>query len=200
MALFTRGLYDSDPSFTSLFRLLDEYDNYNRDTRTNSSNPSRHQARHQVSTFNPKFDVRETDNAYELHGELPGIEREKIDISFTDPQTLVIRGRTERNYTAGTPPAQQAIITEKGGDHAESASPKDKEPSGAEKNNGNNNTSKGSFEKYWVQERSIGEFARTFSFPSRVDQDAVSAKLNNGVLSLTVPKAKKLEARRIAIN
>jgi HSP20 family molecular chaperone IbpA len=66
--------------------------------------------------------------------------------------------------------------------------------------NGGAEKTKAPFDKYWVQERSIGEFARTFSFPSRVDQDAVSANLNNGVLSLVIPKAKKHEARRIAIN
>ena len=41
-------------------------------------------------------DVRETEHAYELHGELPGIERENLNIEFTDPRTIQIRGRVER--------------------------------------------------------------------------------------------------------
>jgi len=209
MSIFPRGLYNSDPSFTSLFRLLDEFDSYNREARGGSNERPRQHGRHQISTFQPKFDVRETDSAYELHGELPGLERDQINIEFTDPQTLVIRGRTERSYTAGTPPAgfvegveQQptGAITEKGEDHA-AASPKENESSGSGGEVANTQEkTKPPFEKYWVQERSVGEFARTFSFPSRVDQEAVSASLNSGVLSLVVPKAKKHEARRIAIN
>ncbi|KAK3310317.1 small heat shock protein [Chaetomium strumarium] len=207
MSLFPRGFYDSDPSFTPLFRLLDEFDNYTREARGNGERP-RNRGRHShVSTFNPKFDVRETDNAYELHGELPGIDRDKINIEFTDDQTLVIRGRSERTYTAGNPSAglveggKQSTITEKGEEHAAAAKEANAngnggEEQGHEKANNNNKA----FEKWWVQERSVGEFARTFSFPSRIDQDAVSASLNNGVLSLVVPKARKQETRRIAIN
>ncbi|KAL8909803.1 MAG: hypothetical protein Q9171_004893 [Xanthocarpia ochracea] len=52
--------------------------------------------------------------------------------------------------------------------------------------------------KYWVSERSVGEFQRTFSFPGKVDQEAVKASLKNGILSIVVPKAAKQE-RKIAI-
>lgn len=208
MSLFTRSLYDPDASFTPLFRLLDEFDNYSRETRDNNHERSRHRGRHHLSTFNPKFDVRETDNAYELHGELPGIERDKINIEFTDAQTLVIRGRTERKYTAGTPPAglveggkqPAGAITEKAGEQHATPAKDSSNAAGDESNGGGTQKTKAPFEKYWVQERSIGEFARTFSFPTRVDQDSVSASLNNGILSLVVPKAKKHETRRIAIN
>ncbi|KAK0516223.1 hypothetical protein JMJ35_000826 [Cladonia borealis] len=53
--------------------------------------------------------------------------------------------------------------------------------------------------KYWISERSVGEFERRFSFPGRVDQDAVKASLRNGILSVVVPKVVKGEARRILI-
>lgn len=52
--------------------------------------------------------------------------------------------------------------------------------------------------KYWVSERSVGEFRRTFSFPGKVDQEAVKASLKNGILSIVVPKAAK-QQRKIAI-
>ena len=52
--------------------------------------------------------------------------------------------------------------------------------------------------KYWVSERSVGHFERRFSFPGKVDQDAVKASLTNGILSIVVPKAAKQE-RKIAI-
>ena len=53
--------------------------------------------------------------------------------------------------------------------------------------------------KYWISERSVGEFERRFSFPGRVDQDAVKASLKNGILSVVVPKIVRGEARRIVI-
>jgi len=211
MSFFPRSFYDSEAaSFTPLFRLLDEFDSY---TRGNNGHNHGQRAHHRrggnlgfANTFNPKFDVRETDAAYELHGELPGVERDNVSIEFTDPQTLVIRGRAERSYTAGTPPAglveggaqMTGAIKEKGEEEGPAST--------GDKNAGEKSVSKKEeetkppFEKYWVQERSVGEFARTFSFPSRVDQEAVSASLNNGILSLTIPKAKKHETRRIAIN
>jgi len=53
--------------------------------------------------------------------------------------------------------------------------------------------------KYWLTERSVGEFSRNFSFPSPVDQDAISAKFKDGILNIVVPKSKKHENRRIHI-
>jgi HSP20 family molecular chaperone IbpA len=52
---------------------------------------------------------------------------------------------------------------------------------------------------YWVSERSVGQFARTFRFPSRVDQENVKASLKDGILSIVVPKAAAPENRRIEI-
>ncbi|KAK3379042.1 HSP20-like chaperone [Lasiosphaeria ovina] len=46
----------------------------------------------------------------------------------------------------------------------------------------------------------IGEFARTFTFPGRVDADGLSAGFNNGVLKVTVPKEKEHQVRRIVVN
>jgi HSP20 family protein len=53
--------------------------------------------------------------------------------------------------------------------------------------------------KYWVSERTVGQFHRSFSFPTRVDHDAVKASLKNGILSIVVPKAKAVQPRRIQI-
>lgn len=53
--------------------------------------------------------------------------------------------------------------------------------------------------KYWVRERSLGEFERRFAFPSRVDQEAVKASLRNGILSVVVPKIVEQGVRRVVI-
>jgi HSP20 family protein len=47
------------------------------------------------------------------------------------------------------------------------------------------------------RERSLGTFSRQFNLPDSADQETVTAKTNNGVLEITIPKAKK--ARPISI-
>jgi len=219
MSLFPRAFYGSDPSFTPLFRLLDDFDTYSREVSDTQPQSGRGH-RHVVRTFNPRFDVRETETAYELHGELPGIDKKDVHIEFTDGQTVVIRGRVERSYTSGTPPAgvlgQGAVsgaITEAGEGEQQTEKPAahkatvEDEGAEAEPAASSTEVAKKSSEKapehgskYWASERSVGEFSRSFSFPSRVDSEAVRASLDNGILNVVVPKAKKLEARRIAIN
>jgi len=209
MSFFPRG-FISDPStsFTPLFRLLDEYGDYQ-----SSSRPHHH--RNAVTkTFAPKFDVKELPDSYELHGELPGIEQKDIDIEFTDSATLTVRGKSERSYSAGTPPpglvegpvahgAIEAGQTDTNGRHKEHQPSVEDEPE-TSKNQvttaQEKTTPREPEAKFWVSERSVGEFSRSFSFPERVDQDAVRASMKNGILSVIVPKARKQEKRKITIS
>ncbi len=48
-------------------------------------------------------------------------------------------------------------------------------------------------------ERRYGPFRRTIHLPVDVQGDAVSAKLVNGVLEVTIPKKSKPEGRRVAV-
>ena len=47
-----------------------------------------------VSEFRPSWDVTESENAYELHVELPGLERDQVHIEVVD-DSLVIRGEKQ---------------------------------------------------------------------------------------------------------
>lgn len=215
MSLFPRTFISNDPTnFHPLFRFLDDFDAYSRGTDDHLRRGG-----HIMRSFNPKFDVKEVDEAYELHGELPGVEQRNIDIEFTDSQTLVIRGRTERSYTAGTPPsgyveespeASGAITEGEPGKASSSSSSGHRATVEEEDDAGNVLTPKTASEreeratapreKYWVSERSVGEFSRSFTFPVRVDSEQVKASLNNGILSIIVPKSKREQARKITIS
>jgi HSP20 family protein len=48
-------------------------------------------------------------------------------------------------------------------------------------------------------ERGHGAFSRTFEFGSKIDTEAVSADLTNGVLTITLPKAAHPPARKIEV-
>ncbi|MGC1274718.1 MAG: Hsp20/alpha crystallin family protein [Planctomycetaceae bacterium] len=49
------------------------------------------------------------------------------------------------------------------------------------------------------QEYQVGDYLRSFILSDEVDHERVSATLNNGVLKVSLPKAKKAEARRIHV-
>jgi len=54
-------------------------------------------------------------------------------------------------------------------------------------------------ETYALYERQYGSFSRSFSLPEIADGDHVDAKLDNGVLVLTIPKKEAAKPRKIAL-
>jgi HSP20 family protein len=194
MSLFPRFTQE----FAPIFRLFDEYD------RQAFSNMDRQFK--SVRSFTPKFDVKETKEAYELHGELPGIDQKDVNIEWTDNNTLSISGRHEHVREEGERPTR--LI--QNGDREEQKKIESHQPTvedenpetGVAKQNNEKGVAKqeeSNKPKYWVSERSVGEFHRSFAFPARVDQDAVKASLKNGILSVVVPKQSAPQARKIQI-
>ncbi|KAI5291224.1 hypothetical protein KEM54_005819 [Ascosphaera aggregata] len=215
--------------------------------------------------FAPRFDVRETQDSYYLHGELPGVEQKDVDIEFTDPQTLQVRGFVNRAHDAyssvGDDTSSNSSSSsgeehesdesdessnESSGDEemrafvsafqsdtdldandsdtsdsphiSHQASVEDVDEQGniisirrasrpasatrtaLEKNGSAKDKDKDKLLwRYWLTERSVGTFQRTFQFPREVDQDNVRASLEQGILTVKVPKEVKRRTRRIAI-
>jgi HSP20 family protein len=48
-------------------------------------------------------------------------------------------------------------------------------------------------------EYNVGHYARGFTLSSKIDRDSISAQLDDGVLTLTLPKVKESVPRRIAV-
>ena len=206
--------------FAPIFRLLDS-------AAADPIPSSYQQARR---TFTPRFDVREIGAAYELQGELPGIEQNDLDIEFLDERTLVIRGRTSTNSTRTNQGAEAAKPTKAVDNEAVNDNSSEKSTSyqkasvedeyvdaGAETEPAEEAKTPASITaeaapaaevkkaaepafKYWVSERSVGEFERRFSFPGRVELENVKASLKNGILSVVVPKVVATSPRRIKID
>ena len=184
----------SSNGLDTLLRLLDA------ESAPQGHHPSSHHR--QTRSFSPKFDVLENSRGYELYGDLPGINQADIDIEFADANTLIIKGHTTRDddhvkssdvekvkkATVEDDEEEQQITKktaqgEVGGDVTETKRHEDVQY------------------KYWVRERPVGEFQRTFSFPGKVDRDGVKASLKEGVLKVLVPKEvrKEAESKKIKI-
>ena len=54
-------------------------------------------------------------------------------------------------------------------------------------------------EKVHLQERRLGSFMRSISLPTPVESDNVDATYENGVLTLSIPKAAEVKPKRISI-
>lgn len=184
-------------------------------------------ASRQTKTWNPRFDLRETKEAYSLEGELPGIDQKDLSLEFSDEHTLIIKGRTERHSESGRRPGAAAVEageekaaiedvhSDAASDKSHHATVEDEEPANgsavaaAEASASTPSAEVAKTEKpatpaapehqYWISERHVGEFSRSFNFPTRVNQDAVRASLKNGILSIVVPKAPAPESRRIRV-
>ncbi len=48
-------------------------------------------------------------------------------------------------------------------------------------------------------EYNVGHYTRSFTLSNKIDQEHISAQFEDGVLTLTLPKAKEAQPRRIAI-
>lgn len=49
-------------------------------------------------------------------------------------------------------------------------------------------------------EYNVGNYVRSFSISNEVDRDAISAKVDDGVLTVRLPKVKEASARRITVD
>jgi HSP20 family protein len=54
-------------------------------------------------------------------------------------------------------------------------------------------------ESYALYERQFGSFSRSFSLPDMADHERIEAKLDGGVLTLTIGKKAEAKPRRIAL-
>jgi HSP20 family protein len=108
-----------------------------------------------VSAFAPAFEVKETNEAFVVKADLPGVEEKDLDIAV-----------------------HNGVLTVSGSRSAE------------ERREG---------EAFALYERQYGSFTRSFALPDIADGDRIDAKLDSGVLMLTIPKKAEAKPKKIAL-
>ena len=100
-------------------------------------------------------DILETDDALTVVMEIPGVEKQNVDVSIEN-DVLRVEGRIDFSKYGGMEPL--------------------------------------------YTEYNVGHFARAFTLSDKIDQQQITAQLDDGVLTLTLKKAKETMPRKIAIN
>jgi len=196
---FPENLYTTDPNFTTLFRLLDDFNSYSREVQNEEKDhgSTAGRGRHRRGP-RPRFDIRETKHAYELYGEVPGASRKNIHIELTGQNVLVVRGHVDRGYDVPAP-ANSSGKKDKGGEKEK------KEGEGEKKGGGGGGGGEGgggdSDEgiRFLQRERFVGDFEREFAFPGPLQEFDITASLEDGILKVVAPKGEISKGRKIEI-
>jgi HSP20 family protein len=149
-----------------------------------------------------RANVSETENEYKVEVEVPGYQKPEISIEFgPDGKSLTISGKSEKSYEEGDASAGKGVSVEEVPDEAEQStkSSKKTESTAVTQTNNEQAVAQSAAPKYWISERTVGSFSRSFTFRSGLDHEKATATLENGVLTVTIPKATKATAKKISI-
>ncbi|KXN88168.1 30 kDa heat shock protein [Leucoagaricus sp. SymC.cos] len=189
--------------FRPLFRMLDEP--FGRNPSFLASTGSRHHERNHFFAdpfgglnmlARPAVDVTEKGNKYILDADLPGVSRENLQVRLGDGnQSITIEGKVTERSPSGVHDAS-AEVKSNTPDTATSAEYTDASHSTSSTTN-NGNATQISVERPYTRNYS---FMRTVWLPRPVDPGNVAAKLQNGVLSITLTKAVGEESEVINVD
>ena len=128
-----------------------------------------------------KFDVRETGNTYVVEADLPGLSKDAIKIEIDGAQVSIsAQYAAATSATAATSgKSAMADAVDAAGNSSAAGTPGEAGQA-----------------RLIYRERSAGAVARSFELPAEIDQEAASAKYEDGVLRLTLPK-KIAETRKL---
>ncbi|KAG4103751.1 HSP20-like chaperone [Neocallimastix lanati (nom. inval.)] len=171
-------------------------------------------------SFSPKINLSEDENNYYIHADLPGMKKDQVKMELSDEdRILTISGEREtiiddsdKNSTKDSTKEENNKENNKENANENKESEKkelkdtNKEENNKENNKENANENKESEKKeqkdtnkeennkkYSRIECSYGKFSRSFSIPENADINNIQAKMENGVLEVTL---KKMEAQK----
>ncbi len=124
----------------------------------------------------PAAEVHETAEAYEVVLELPGVDRDAIDVKATE-RTLVISAE-RRSHRQLHQSAEEAAPAAEAS--AETAAEPRKAP--------------------LLSEFRYGTWSRSFRFPTPIEREQLQARYRDGLLTVTAPKAHKVSTVTVKVD
>ena len=130
--------------------------------------------------FSPKINLSEDEKNYYIHADLPGLNKDQVKMELSDDDhVLTISGERETIIDNSNDEKEGQKENQKE-DKKENEKENKKETKKETKNKNN--------KKYSRIECSYGKFERSFSIPENADVNTIQAKMENGVLEVTLPK------------
>jgi HSP20 family protein len=120
----------------------------------------------------PAIDVSESDRGYVVTLDVPGVSREDVKVSIDGRRVSIVAEARQAEAPV------EAVADADAGASAEAAKNTD---------------------RVILRERAFASFARSFTLQSEIDQSASQAKLDNGVLTLTLTK-RHASAAQLTVN
>ena len=150
----------------------------------------------------PAVDLSEEGNNYIVEAELPGVKKENVEVRVGDGgRSITIEGKIVRG--TAQPVAQEATTDALATQNTESAVAPSGESFSDSPSNNLSGANSGLPEQSQIStERTFtgtSTFTRTVWLPRPIDSSGVKAKLEDGVLRLTVPKAVEQGSARINV-
>jgi HSP20 family protein len=105
-------------------------------------------------TYLPVTDIFETEQALTVVMEMPGVDKENVEVTVQN-DVLSVTGRIDFGKYEGLQPV--------------------------------------------YTEYNVGPYARSFQLSSKIDQGKISGDLNDGVMTLVLPKAEEAKPRKIKV-
>lgn len=101
----------------------------------------------------PGVNIHETKDGYILEVEMPGVNKDGLEITLENNELTIVGRRTDETVSG----------------------------------------------ELLFGERSAAHFRRVFELDPAIDTGRINAKMNQGVLTLTLPKSEKVKPRKIAV-
>ncbi|KAG4105708.1 HSP20-like chaperone [Neocallimastix lanati (nom. inval.)] len=145
--------------------------------------------------FSPKINLSEDENNYYIHADLPGMNKDQVKMELSDDDRfLTISGERETIIDDSNKNSKKDSNKDSNKDSTKDKNVKDK--ANENKKNQKKEQKKEQKEinkeennkKYSRIECSYGKFSRSFSIPENADINNIQARIENGVLEVTLKK------------
>ena len=155
-------------------------------------------------------DIREDADHIYVEADLPGFRKEDINISLENGMLTITAERQEevtepapgeggpqQQGQAAQPGQGQQVGEEQPRGGAGGGRPQQQPPPQQQQQQ---TQQRQQSPNYLLRERRVMRFVRSFALPPNVDESSVQARLENGVLRITLNKREESKAKRIAVS